>query len=348
MGDFGALLRPGGRAAKIWIYALAFSFMSLAGSFMTTISFGDYLSAYGIYWKGLIGSAAIVGTASLLEWTWPRMNAILGLAIAVVAGCILAQFLYLEMHPLLFEPIAAKDYWYQFSFVRGPMLSWLFAAAAWYVIHNADRRAAELHHAELAAGEIEASSAEARLQALQAQVEPHFLFNTLAHVKWLYRRDPQAGRRMLERFLDYLRAALPRMRAAAPTLEEEIALAHAYLDIQQLRIGQRLEFGIDVPPEVARASFPPMMLITLVENAIKHGIGPKLDGGTIRIAASVHEGSLRVEVRDTGAGLRQAGGSGIGLANVRARLAALFGARARLVIEPNLPSGVVAAIEIPR
>jgi LytS/YehU family sensor histidine kinase len=190
--------------------------------------------------------------------------------------------------------------------------------------------------------------AEARLQALQAQVEPHFLFNTLAHVKWLYRRDADSGRRMLDRLVDYLHGALPQVRQTTTTLEQELQLAQAYLDIQQLRIGGRLAFTIDVPEEIAQLRFPPLMLLTLVENSIKHGIAPQTDGGTIGIRAQADENKLRIEVRDTGAGLREAKGTGLGLANVRARLAALFGAGARLVIEPNLPHGVVAAIEIPR
>ncbi|MGE5617004.1 MAG: sensor histidine kinase, partial [Bacillota bacterium] len=183
---------------------------------------------------------------------------------------------------------------------------------------------------------------------LQAQVEPHFLFNTLAHVKSLYRRDPERGRRMLDRFLDYLAAALPRVRQATTTLAEELELARAYLDIHQLRIGGRLAFAIEVPQEIASLRFPPLMLLTLVENAIKHGIAPQTEGGMIVIRARADDSVLRIEVRDTGAGLREVAGAGMGLANVRARLVALFGAGARVVIEPNLPSGVVAAIEIPR
>jgi len=156
------------------------------------------------------------------------------------------------------------------------------------------------------------------------------------------------GRRMLDRLLDYLQAALPRVRQATTTLEEELELARAYLDIQQIRVGDRLAFAIEVPGEIAQLRFPPLMLLTLVENAIKHGIAPQTEGGTIVIRAHADANVLRIEVRDTGAGLRTAAGSGMGLANVRARLAALFGAGARLVIEPNIPSGVVAAIEIPR
>src|SRR5258708_10173426 len=124
--------------------------------------------------------------------------------------------------------------------VRGPLLWWALGAAAWYFLKRGELHAAEVSRAEIAAEQLRASTAEARLQALQAQVEPHFLFNTLAHVKWLYRRDPERGRHMLDRFLDYLQAPLPRVGQSAPTLEQELQLPHAHLAIQQLSIGDRL------------------------------------------------------------------------------------------------------------
>jgi LytS/YehU family sensor histidine kinase len=133
---------------------------------------------------------------------------------------------------------------------------------------------------------------------------------------------------MLERLLDYLHAALPRVRQSATTLEQELELTRAYLDIHQLRIGGRLAVTIEVPEEIARLRFPPLMLLTLVENAIKHGIAPQTDGGTIAIRAYADDRQLRIEVRDTGAGLRHSAGTGMGLANVRERLTALFGAGA--------------------
>jgi len=279
-----------------------------------------------------------------------RLPAGWGLGIAVVGGCVAAQALslFISEELLGLDPHPGKGYLYRLGLIRGPMLWWIIAAAAWYTTKRADARAAEVSRARLAGDELRASTAEARLQALQAQVEPHFLFNTLAHVKWLYRRDPGQGRRMLDRLLDYLHAALPRVRQSATTLEQELQLTRAYLDIHQLRIGGRLSVAIEVPEEIARLRFPPLMLLTLVENAIKHGIAPQTEGGTIAIRALADTRQLRIEVRDTGAGLQHSAGTGMGLANVRERLTALFGAGARLVIEPNLPHGVVAAIEIPR
>ena len=160
--------------------------------------------------------------------------------------------------------------------------------------------------AQVAREQLRASTAEGHLQGLQAQVEPHFLGNPLANVKWLYRRDPESGRRMLDRLVDYLHAALPQVRQATTTLEQELRLAQAYLDIQQLRIGGRLAFSIDVPDEIARLNFPPLLLQPLVENSIKHGIAPQTDGGVID-PRRADERTLRIEVRDTGRGLRSEG-----------------------------------------
>ena len=348
--DLKSLLQPGGDPLRPIPWLLALSLAGNVGMLMVSLQYRDYLwAAATLLW--VVYTPLFLLAAAYATWALfgARLPAALGLALAVIAGCFAAQafslyvnedFLGLGHHG---KPLA-----YRLGMVRAPLLWWGLAAAAWYAVKSAAHRASELEREELAADELRAGNAQARLQALEAQVEPHFLFNTLAHVKWLYQRDPQRGRHMLDRFLDYLQAALPRVRQSATTLEQELELARAYLDLQQLRIGERLEFSIDVPPDIAALRFPPLMLLTLVENAIKHGIAPQPGGGSIGIRAQADERVMRIEVRDTGAGLRQAAGTGIGLANVRARLVALFGAGARLVIEPNLPRGVVAAIEIPR
>ena len=346
------LLRPGGNALKPIPYLLAFSLIGASGPMIVALQYGDYVwaaecVAFAIYTALFVLAAAHLVWALLGE----RLGTGWGLALAVVGGCVAAQALAIAISDMLMgggNPYPGKPYAYRLGLVRGPLLWWGIAAAACYTLKRAACQAEEVARAEQAGEVLRASTAEARLQALQAQVEPHFLFNTLANVKWLYRRDFERGRRMLDRLLDYLHAALPRVRQTATTLEQELQLTHAYLDIQQLRIGGRLAFRIEVPEEIASLRFPPLMLLTLVENAIKHGIAPQTEGGTIVIRAHADDRQLRIEVRDTGAGLRETAGTGMGLANVRARLAALFGAGARLVIEPNRPHGVVAAIEIPR
>ena len=349
--DLKSLLQPNGDRLKAYLYAMAYGLVGASGPLVVAVQYRDFIWAAGAVLFPVVGAVVII-SCGYLVWgvLGKRVSTPVGIVIAVVIGCVTMQLceMYVTEVLLHMEAPSEKPFLYRFGMIRGSLLWWGLGAAAWYVLRRAEIHAEEVARAELAGEQLRASSAQARLQALQAQVEPHFLFNTLAHVKWLYRRDPERGRHMLDRFLDYLQAALPRVRQATAPLEEELQLAHAYLDIQQLRIGGRLAFTIEVPEDIARLGFPPLMLLTLVENAIKHGIAPQTEGGTIGIRALADESVMRIEVRDTGAGLREAAGRGMGLANVRARLVALFGAGARLVIEPNLPHGVVAAIEIPR
>ena len=195
---------------------------------------------------------------------------------------------------------------------------------------------------------------EARLQALQAQVEPHFLYNTLANVQALTEVDPPAANLMVGNLIQYLRASLPKMRENSSTVGQEIERVRAYLNILKMRMGTRLEFGIDVPDDLLVAPYPPMMLPSLVENAIKHGLEPQREGGRIdvvvtRIFAADGE-RIRLSVKDTGKGLSDApiqSGGGVGLTNLRERLNALYGDKARFTIESNNSHGVVATIELP-
>jgi LytS/YehU family sensor histidine kinase len=152
---------------------------------------------------------------------------------------------------------------------------------------------------------------------------------------------------MLAQLSRYLRAALPRMREHETALADEIDLVSAYLGVQKIRMGERLDSSIDAPPALLAARVPPMMLATLVENAVKHGIGPLAEGGAIRIKAERAGDTLTLSVADNGRGLIAASGSGVGLANIRARLAALYGERAALRLEANSPRGVVATVSLP-
>jgi hypothetical protein len=188
---------------------------------------------------------------------------------------------------------------------------------------------------------------EAKLSALQAQVEPHFLYNTLASVQALTEVDPQQANAMTGHLIQYLRNALPKMRESVSTVGQEIELVRAYLNILQMRMGKRLAFEIDVPPALMDAPFPPLMLPSLVENAIKHGLEPLREGGKVTIRASAN-GILRVSVSDTGRGFAETLGSGVGLTNIRERLAALYGDAGKLTLEAREAGGVEAAIEVPR
>ena len=193
----------------------------------------------------------------------------------------------------------------------------------------------------------QASLAQAELKLLQAQVEPHFLFNTLANLRHLVQTGSPEALAMLDHLVHYLRTALPDIRTPGSTVGRELELARAYLEIMRIRMGSALAFDIEVAPELAGAEFPPLMLMTLVENAVKHGIAPR-GGGRIAIRATGDAKGLRVEVDDDGPGLTGPMGRGVGLANVRERLRALYGGRARLDLEQREPAGMRAVIEIAR
>jgi hypothetical protein len=195
---------------------------------------------------------------------------------------------------------------------------------------------------------------EARLQALQAQVEPHFLYNTLANVQALNEVDPPAANQMVGHLIAYLRASLPKMRESTSTVGQELELVRSYLNILQMRMGPRLMFGIHAPDDVLACAFPPMMLPSLVENAIKHGLEPQREGGRIDVVVErlLEAGgeTLRMQVKDTGRGLTDSPlqtGTGVGLSNLRERLSALYGIRGRFSLTSNDPKGVVATIEVP-
>ena len=209
------------------------------------------------------------------------------------------------------------------------------------------RDEARLHRAEAERQQLERNVLEAKLQLMQAQVEPHFLFNTLANVQHLVETDPPAASRMLESLIQYLRAALPQMRENATTLGREVDMARAFLEIHRVRMGNRLDYTIDVPAALRQATFPPMMLISLVENALKHGVDPRCECSSVAVRATTRGDKLVASVADTGAGIIPKQGGGVGLSNIRERLKALHGPGARLVLEENTPSGVVASIEVP-
>ena len=189
--------------------------------------------------------------------------------------------------------------------------------------------------------------AEAQLQTLQAQVEPHFLFNTLAAVEHLTETDPPRATVMLQHLIAFLRGSLPDMREQNTSLGREVDLCRSYLAIMQIRMEDRLTVSIDVPDSLRGLSFPPMMLQSLVENSIKHGLEPKPEGGAIALSARIQDGRLRVTVADTGLGVAENVPQGIGLGNIRDRLKRLYGNAAALILAPNAPTGAHITIEIP-
>jgi signal transduction histidine kinase len=195
---------------------------------------------------------------------------------------------------------------------------------------------------------------EARMAAMQAQVEPHFLFNTLASIDHLIETDPPRASQMQKNLIALLRASMPTMREAASNgaprdLAREMAVIRPYLEILKVRMEERLSTRIDVPDGLLSAEFPPMMIQSLVENAIKHGLEPKAEGGELAITAEIVHGKLNVVVADTGLGFGKAAtaGTGVGLANIRERLQLLYGGQASVVVSENRPSGTVVTIAVP-
>jgi len=195
---------------------------------------------------------------------------------------------------------------------------------------------------------------EARMAAMQAQVEPHFLFNTLASIDHLIEVDPPTASKMQKNLIALLRASMPTMReananGAVRDLGRELAVIRPYLEILKMRMEERLQTEIDVPDGLLSAEFPPMMIQGLVENAIKHGLEPKAEGGSLKVKAEILHGKLAVTVADTGLGFGRAAtsGTGVGLANIRERLQLLHGAKASVTVTENQPSGTVVTITVP-
>ena len=193
---------------------------------------------------------------------------------------------------------------------------------------------------------------EARMAAMQAQVEPHFLFNTLASIDHLIETDPKRASQMQKNLIALLRASMPAMREAQPNahnLGREMAVLRPYLEILKVRMEDRLQASVDVPNGLLSAEFPPMMIQSLVENAIKHGLEPKPEGGRLTLRAEIVHGKLAVTVADTGLGFGKAAtaGTGTGLANIRERLKLLYGNRASMTVTENVPQGTVVTLTVP-
>jgi len=213
------------------------------------------------------------------------------------------------------------------------------------------RRIEEEHAAaRLRAEIIERQALQSQLRLLQAQIEPHMLFNTLANLQGLIALDPERASGMLDQLIQYLRATLSVSRSETTTLEQEFAAMAAYLGLMGVRMGDRLAYRMDLPPELRTARLPTMLLQPLVENAIVHGLEPKIDGGAVVITAGAADGNIVIEVRDTGLGLGHAHdrrGSGVGVATTRERLEVLYGARATISLLPAEPQGTLARLILP-
>jgi hypothetical protein len=232
-----------------------------------------------------------------------------------------------------------------------PALWYVFISLAVKVLAGGKRKA-ELMAKEATVkadvANLERRLMEAQMAALQAQVEPHFLFNTLALIGQLIETDPPEAARVHAHLIEYLRSTLPQMRARdGGTLGKQVELSRAYLAIMQARMKERLQVRFEVPMYLHSAPFPPMMLQTLIENSIKHGLEPKIEGGTVTVRAFVAGAILHVEVCDDGAGIDLHADEGVGLANIRERLRLLYGDQAELIMHALPDGGACATIRLP-
>ncbi len=313
--------------------------------------------ALGKFWViALLNLPPLLAVIAVSNWLLSDSRRLVpALAVAVAVGCAVGMFLNYAVHSLLEPGRSLNSERMSHAATFGSIFfSWLgncflaaLAATVYFSVVREDELASALHLEEMGRVGAEREMTEAQLQVMQAQIEPHFLFNTLANVRRLYQTDPATGRCMLQHLSRYLSAALPQMRESRSTLERELALTVAYLNIQKIRMDARLSFEVDVPASLQAREVPPMMLLTLVENAIRHGLVPLPQGGSVRVSASAERGTLHLRVIDTGQGLQQSSGAGVGLANIRARLKTLYGATARLSLQQNAASGVTATLELP-
>lgn len=271
-------------------------------------------------------------TIGVLWWRFVDWVAVVSWLILIVTGILV----FVLLGPAGFAPLAAVFFW---------------GSIAIKILAGGKRKADLAANAATTRADVEALERrllEAQMAALQAQIEPHFLFNTLALIGQLIETNSPQAASIHAALIQYLRAAMPQMRQkGSGKLGQQVELSRAYLKIMQARMGDRLSISVDMPSELTCAEFPSMMLQTLVENSIKHGLEPKLAGGHIHIQAKVVANDLEVEVSDDGVGFDMHADDGIGLSNIRERLNMLYGEKAQLIIEIPQEGGTKVSILLP-
>ena len=335
---------------------LVFSFGRTVNDLLVSIRDGAILSWLGfmaieVASHGLMALLLVLLIAPVISLGppsgWRRAAALLLVLVAAASVSALVRMVQLDLTD---TPLPWRELFSRY-FVRFVVRYGYMAGLALVVIEffrYEVRSISAMHGAEVDRLALDREMAAARLQVLQAQIEPHFLFNTLANVRRLYQTDAATGRQMLDNLMRYLEVALPRMRDQVSTLAREAALIDAFLNVQKIRMGRRLTFEIDIPTDLTELTLPPMMLLTLVENALKHGLNPVPEGGIVRVRARRTGSELIVSVADTGRGFGEGtSGDGTGLANIRARLSAMFGTAGRLGLSANTPRGITATLTLP-
>jgi sensor histidine kinase YesM len=330
-----------------WHGLLSVIFNTGIAAMLTAVGFGGGIGVNLVYSQciGLLVWLLADGGRRLL---WPNGKPPLGpMSMLVIASMLLGSFGGTTLASfLLGHPRGVDTY----------MTSLLITAAAGFIgsLYFWEREKVAGLEAEAAQEEsrsavIERQVAEARLKLLQAQIEPHFLFNTLANLRALIPLDPARAQAMLDHLDGFLRAALAAARREQNTLGDEFSLLRDYLEILKIRMDKRLSYRLDLPEALAGALLPPMLLQPLVENAVKHGLEPSVDGGEVAVSARAGGGMITILIADTGSGARGNSnpGTGLGLAHVRERLAAAYGNRASLQFRENDNGGVAVTLVIP-
>ncbi|MBV1776319.1 histidine kinase [Burkholderiaceae bacterium DAT-1] len=294
------------------------------------------VSAFPRFWERATHRTQMIAHAAL-----SLMGVTLGYPVGMILSRVIVNGLHSTWHDLSIESLR--------SIAIAALMACVIIAISNYVNLRDLRSRERLAREQEQRATSERHAMEAELRMLQAQIEPHFLYNTLGGVVSLIEIDPTRARIMLERFIDYLRASLNASRHEHATLADELKTIRALLDILALRMGARLRYRIEVADELLSHPCPPMLIQPLVENAIKHGLEPKIEGGEVCICARQTPGQLIIEISDTGMGLDAAPTSGtrVGLSNLRQRLHVLFGKQASLQLIPNAGPGVTAKIVMP-
>ncbi len=307
----------------------------------------------------VVGRAMVVGFGALLAFGWferwparlPRSFArwvlqVLAIVCVVPLAAYLAYWLTTGGHPQLGAVSGRLQGYLTLTFAGILFAPWIAVVA---LVRQRDTFAREQATAfALERSELERRALDARFRLLQAQVEPHFLFNTLANVQALVEAGAPQAAKVLKGLVSYLRAAVPRLHETATTLDQELALVRAYLEVMHMRMPDRLMFEMRVDQTLLNLQCPPMTLLTLVENAVRHGIDPSETGGAIVIGVRLESSRCIASVTDTGVGLKVAGrGLGTGLVSLRERLQLAFGAEAQLLLSEVVPHGVRAEVSFP-
>ncbi len=355
------------RALLFGLFIVAWGALSGIGHYASGGPLAESLALLGwfVLGFGTVVNAGPMLAAGVRHRGWPVVRERIGVGLAMILGLALALAADWLSSARIAE-LVGETYQRELTgsalFINLAVLLGIYlllgGGLALRAYFSEARRLAEFHqHRALAQAQAEKLAADQKLAVLQAQIEPHFLFNTLAGIRSDLHRSPARAEQTLDALCAYLRAAIPRLDegqgAELSTLGEQVELCRHYLSIMRGRMRERLEFSIDLGSRLQHHPFPPFLLLSLVENAIKHGLEPSPAGGRIQIVAETRAARvaspamLKVCVIDSGLGLSGTPGSGVGLSNIREQLRLRHADRARLSLSSTAGGGVTAAIEVP-